>query len=396
MEHGHIAALVERFGVGDQRSRGVLIVDDEPFNLQVLRVLLEDAWTVHEAASGEEALEVAARERLDVVIADQRMPGLTGVELLEELRARGNDAAGVVLTGYADMHALERAINRAQAFRFLRKPWEAADVLQTVEQASDLVAQRRTIGRLVELLARRTDELQRSLDRLGEQQRMLLDLERLGTIGQLTAGVTHDLRNLMVGLRGAEWELAQASVPAAARETLTACVAGVDDLTGTLAALHGYARGGLAVELAALEPARVVSDALAIARMDRLFGLREVVCEVPPDLPAVQADHQKLTQVLVNLVRNALQATRERATVRVSARSHEGEVEFAVEDQGQGIAAAVRERLFQPFASSKGQEGLGLGLYMARLIVESHRGRIEVSDRPGGGARFQVVLPRAT
>ncbi|HZZ85481.1 MAG TPA: hybrid sensor histidine kinase/response regulator [Anaeromyxobacteraceae bacterium] len=395
MDDRNVAALVERFGVGSQRSRGVLVVDDEPFNLQVLRVLLEDAWTVHQAESGEEALAVATRERLDVVITDQRMPGMTGVELLEELRVRGHDAAGVVLTGYADMQALERAINRAQAFRFLRKPWEPADILQAVEAASDLVSQRRTVRLLLELLARRSEELQDSLDRLGEQQRMLLDLERLGTIGQLTAGVTHDLRNLMVGLRAAEWELSQASASPELRETFTACLAGADDLSRTLAALHGYARAGLAVELAPLEPARVITDALAITRMDRLFQLRDVVCDLPAELPAVRADRQKLTQVMVNLVRNALQATRERATVRVSARVRDGEVELAVEDQGPGIAPAVRERLFQPFASGKGQEGLGLGLYMARLIVESHRGRIGVSDRPGGGARFEVSLPVA-
>ncbi|BDG08815.1 sensor histidine kinase [Anaeromyxobacter paludicola] len=396
MDERSVAVLVERFGVGTSRSRGVLVVDDEPFNVQVLRVLLEDRWVVHAAASGEEALRISERVPLDVVVTDQRMPGMTGVELLERLRERGHDAAGVVITGFADMQALERAINRARAFRFLRKPWEPADVLQAVEQAADQVAQRRTISKLVELLARRSDELQASLDRLGEQQRMLLDLERLGTIGQLTAGVTHDLKNVIVGLRAAEWEMSQTTVSPELRETLTACLAGVDDLSRTLSSLHGYARGGLGVQLAPLDPGQVVSDALAIARMDRLYRLRDVVSEVAPGLPPVRADRQKLTQVLVNLVRNALQATQGRAQVRVLAQRRDGGVELAVEDQGPGVAPELRERLFQPFASSKGQEGLGLGLYMARLIVESHQGRIGVSERPGGGARFEVSLPVVT
>jgi signal transduction histidine kinase len=68
-------------------------------------------------------------------------------------------------------------------------------------------------------------------------------------------------------------------------------------------------------------------------------------------------------------------------------------VEFSVEDEGPGVPPALQERIFEPFVSSKGAQGLGLGLYMARLIVESHRGHISVRNRPEGGARFEVVLP---
>jgi signal transduction histidine kinase len=384
-----------RFGLPSGRTRAVLLVDDEPMNLQVLREFLEDAWQVHVAASGAEALEIALRTPLDVVVTDHRMPGMTGVELLEALRGRRVDAAGIVLTGFADLQAVESAINRANAFRFLRKPWDADEVLHAVDQASAWVAQRRTIERLVALLAERSDALAASLERVEAQQRMLLDLERLGTLGQLSAGVTHDLRNVMVALRCAEWEIAEASVSPSLRETMTVGVSGVDNLLRTLTALHEYARSGsLALQLASVDPAAVVQDALAIARMDLAYRLRDVVCELSPGLPPLRGDRQKLTQVMVNLVRNALQATAERARVRVAARQRQtGEIEFAVEDEGPGVAREMRARLFEPFNSSKGGAGLGMGLYMARLIVESHRGTISVCDRPSGGARFEVVLP---
>lgn len=391
-----IAALVERFGVADQRTRGVLLVDDEPLNTTVLRGFLEDAWTVHEATSGEQALAIARETPLDVVVADQRMPRMTGVELLEELRHRRPDVVGIVLTGYADMQALESAINRAAAFRFLRKPADAAEIVQVIEQASAFAAQRRTIEKLVELLARRSDELAASLGRLESQQKMLLDLERLGTIGQLAAGVTHDLRNVMVALRAAEWEIEQHAVVPALRDTMTAGIAGVDNLLRTLHTLHEYARSGsLALQLGAVAPASVVKDALAIARMDLRFRVRKVRSEVAADLPPVVADKQKLTQVLVNLVRNALQASEEHTDVSIAASAAGGEIVFAVEDQGPGIPPELRDRLFQPFASSKGGGGLGMGLYMAKMIVESHHGRIWAGDRAGGGARFEVALPSA-
>ncbi len=390
-----IATLVDRFGVGSQRTRGVLLVDDEQPNLTVLRSFLDDAWHVHEAHSGPEALAIAEGVPLDVVVADQRMPGMTGVDLLAELRTRRPDIAGIVLTAYADMHALESAINRANVFRFLRKPWEPAEVLEAISQASDHVAQRRTIEQLVSLLAHRSDELHASLAQLRSQQQILLELERMSTIGRLAAGITHDLRNVMVGLRVAEAEMAEAAVAPGLREFVRVGLSGVDSLLHTLRTLHEYARtGALALQLGPVDPAVVVKDALAISRMDLSFRMRKVDCAVAPQLPVLHADRQKLTQVMVNLVRNALHATKQGAAVRVlaGAPSH-GEVEFAVEDEGQGISPEVRARLFQPFSSDKGEEGLGMGLYMARLIVESHHGRIAAVDRPRGGTRFEVVLP---
>ncbi len=389
-----IAALVERMGIGSQSTGGVLIVDDEPDNLVVLRTFLDERWQVHEADSGPAALAIAAQVPLDVVVTDQRMPGMTGVELLAELRGRHPDVAGIVLTGYADMQALESAINRANVFRYLRKPWEPADVLQAIERASAQVAQRRTIEKLVELLARRSDELHASLEKLRAQQQLLLDLERLGTLGRLSSGVTHDLRNVMVSLRSAQHEIGKAAVSPALKETVTVGVSGVDNLLRTLEAMHEYARSGsLGLRLDPVEPATVVNDAVAILRMDSLFRIRRVEYDIGRELPQLHADRQKLTQVLVNLVRNALHATKDGATVRVAAQIAAEGIEFAVEDEGSGVPPELRERLFQPFVSTKGKQGMGLGLYMARLIVESHHGRINVVDRPQGGARFEVFLP---
>jgi len=391
-----IAGLVERLGVEPQRTRGVLLVDDEQLNLRVLRGFLEDRWLVHEASSGAEALEIAATVPLDVVVADQRMPGMTGVEMLAELRRRRPDIAGIVLTAFADMQSLESAINRANVFRFMRKPWEPADIVEALEQASAFVVQRRTIEKLVQLLASRGEELRASLEEVQAQQQMLLHLERLGTIGKLAAGVTHDLRNLMVAFRAIEWEMASASVPAALREIVPIALSGVENMVRTLGTLHEFSKtGALSLDLQVIDPAAVVRDAVAIARMDREFKLHVVSCDVPGELPTIRGDRQKLTQVVVNLVRNALHATKPDERVRVIACARDGEVVIGVEDDGPGVPPTVRARLFQPFASTKGDAGLGLGLYMARLIVVSHHGRIQLVERPRG-ARFEVAIPAVT
>lgn len=393
-----VAALVDKLGVGSQETGGVLLVDDEELNLVALRSFLEDRWHVHLATSGPAGLKIAATTPLDVVVADQRMPGMTGIEMLEQLRRAQPDVAGIVLTGFADMQALESAINRANVFRFLRKPAHPGEIIQSIEQASAVVAQRRMIEKLVQLLARQSDELSASLEQLKTQQDMLLHLERLGTIGRLAAGVTHDLRNVMVAFRAAESELSEDSgLSPGLRQIVTLGLAGVENMLRTLGTLHEFARtGSLALDLQELDPATVVADALSIARMDPAYRLHFVTSDVPPDLPAVWGDRQKLTQVLVNLVRNALHATRPDQAVRVFARVRpSGGVVLAVEDDGPGVPPNIRTRLFEPFASAKGEDGLGLGLYMARLIVASHQGTIDLADTLGG-ARFEVTLPAAT
>jgi signal transduction histidine kinase len=393
-----IAALVARFGVGSQLTGGVLLVDDEPNNLLVLRGFLDDEerWVIHEAATGEEALAIAEKTPLDVVVSDHRMPGMSGVDLLEKLRRLRPDVAGIVLTGYADMNALEAAINRANAFRFLRKPWEPADILEAIDQACAHVSQRRIIERLVTLLSERGEMLRSSFDEMKKQQQALLHLERIGTIGRLASGVTHDLGNMVASLREAEYQLSQHSAAPELRETFTLGLAHVEKILRTLKTLQDFAHSGkLEISRAPTDPADVVRDAVTISRMDLHFRLRKLVVDVAPSLSPLQADRLKLSQALVNLIQNAVRATDKDAAVRIIASPlPDGGLELAVEDDGPGVEPEHRPRLFQPFSAGKTSEGLGMGLYMARLIVESHGGTIRLVDRPRG-ARFEMHIPAA-
>jgi signal transduction histidine kinase len=171
---------------------------------------------------------------------------------------------------------------------------------------------------------------------------------------------------------------------------------GVGNLIQTLEAMHQFARGGtLTIQKSMVQPSLVVHDALAIARMDMGFRAHKVAVSIEDNLPPIHGDRQKLTQVLVNLVRNAVQASAQWRQIGVEASRKNGHVVFAVEDEGPGVPPDLKENLFKPFFSSKGEGGMGMGLYMAKLIIDSHQGEIAVLDRPQGGARFEVRLQPA-
>jgi signal transduction histidine kinase len=212
-------------------------------------------------------------------------------------------------------------------------------------------------------------------------------------MGKLAAGVVHDLRNLMVSLGYVESVLQQRSVAPDVMESVQVGMQGVGNLIHTLEAMHQFARGGtLSMDKSTVQPSLVVSDAVAISRMDMGFRTHKVAVNVEEGLPTIHGDRQKLTQVLVNLVRNAVQATAQWRHIGIEATRTNGHVVIAVEDDGPGVPPELKATLFKPFVSSKGEGGMGMGLYMAKLIIDSHQGEIVVLDRPQGGARFEIRL----
>jgi signal transduction histidine kinase len=394
MKGDTLKQLVAVYEVGELLTERLLVVDDEPLNCEVVAGLLEDDYTVLQAGSAEEALEIVASTPLDLIITDQRMPGLTGVELLEGVRETHPDLVGIVLTAYTDTPAIIAAVNRAGAFRFITKPWQADHLMLAVREACELVYQRRAIRRLVELLAERNEALAGAMRELQGAQQRMLHLERLSTIGRLTAGISHELRNLLTALSLLKTDARLASDPAELAETVDVVEACVQNLMATLQTMNQFARAGRVDVLATpVAPRDIVGDAVAVMRMDTAYRRRRTEVQVEPGLAPVNGDRQRLTQVLVNLIRNALQATQDGALVRIEAeQTSEGRLVLSVEDDGPGVPAEVKDRLFEPFVSSKGAEGMGMGLYMARLIVESHRGAIRFVERERGGTRVEVLL----
>src|SRR3954462_6135048 len=207
MWNADLKKLVAQYCAHDASPSSVLIVDDELPNLMVLRGFLDADYTVYEAQSGPEALRIAAEHQLAVVIADQRMPEMTGIEMLEKLRQMQPDAVGIVLTGYTDTPALISAINQARVFRFLKKPWQPEEVLAAVRQGCESAFQARALRNLVGLLARRTDELGASLEKGQTPTAQLPHPDPPTTMGRPPSGLTHNLRNVMISVTHIEREL---------------------------------------------------------------------------------------------------------------------------------------------------------------------------------------------
>lgn len=115
----------------------ILAVDDEPANLRMLERLLRKDYCVLTASSGEEGLEILSREVVDLIITDQRMPGMSGTDLLRESLQTNPNATRIILTGFTDIEALIDAINTSRVFKFVSKPWDPIHLKAIIESALD-------------------------------------------------------------------------------------------------------------------------------------------------------------------------------------------------------------------------------------------------------------------
>ena len=394
----------------------LLVVDDEPLALNLIeRTFAAEAdMDVRVTTSPIRGLEIADRQELDLIITDQRMPEMDGLAFLGRVRERRPRAHRILLTAYPEMEVALRAINDGLVYRFVLKPWDLDDMRVSVRRAVE---------------AKRLADAHESMAaKLSAQFDELVRVERLATIGRLSAGVGHELANAATPLlMNAQWlgeevvrlrelfracaQAVEAGFPAEALEKLTVLTGRMqernsDDLNEILASIGA---AGMQMRSVIEGMKRAVGDAPDPAPYDLNQGVLSAVSllrhrfksriELERDLtaiPAVLCRGPEIAQVLLNLLVNAADAVESSTlrTVRVRTWERGGKVHLEVSDSGPGIDPAVRNRLFEAFVTTKQNgRGTGLGLSICKNIVESHGGSISVDSESGNGARFTVTLP---
>jgi len=221
----------------------------------------------------------------------------------------------------------------------------------------------------------------------------LIELHRLAEAGQIATGMAHEARNALTGVLGFA-QLARKRIAAGAVDEVGEMVGLIEEEARRCLAIltelldYGRPRAQVIGPVDVAELVRSV-ERLASGRL-RLAG-STLRTQVAPSLPPVRGEPSLLAQVLLNLALNAMEAMPDGGTVRIEARAADGAVEVAVTDEGPGVDPSVRDRLFSPFATTKGG-GTGLGLFVSRAIVDRLGGAL-VHEAGERGATFVVRLP---
>src|SRR5262249_35311498 len=291
--------------------------------------------------------------------------------------------AGLVL-GYGLARSMRRTIHQ-----FLLRVQGATDMLGQEIQAVVVPRTEEPLDDSPDDLLRRVEQV---VGRLQQQEREVRRAERLASVGQLAAGVAHEIRNPLTSAI----LLLQTS-----RKDPTCGGLTDDDLELVEQELHRIERSLQTfldfarpprIERVACDAAMVATDTAALVRGRAEQQRVTLELKLPGQPCRLHADAGQLRQVVLNLVLNALDAMPHGGTLLLAVRTDGDDAEIRVTDSGPGIAADVLPRLFEPFATGK-ETGLGLGLLMSKRIVEEHGGTIAGRNRPGGGAEFVVRLP---
>jgi two-component system, sensor histidine kinase and response regulator len=373
----------------------ILAIDDEPASLRAVTRALADEYRVVTSATAAEALRRLAAEPVAVLVADQRMPEMTGTELLARAARTHPDVVRVLLTGYTDVETLVDAINAGQVYYYLTKPWEPRELRLVVRRGVEHFEGEAERRRLLQELERACGRAQREAAQKG----------------RLLAVAAHELGTPLHVLSNALAFLADAELPAAAGAWLDTAQRSADWLGRGLAQMMTAARWGATRPALHRHP---VDLADMVDRLRTMFApilqIRRLTLhvEVAPSLPAVCADRIWLERALGNLLSNAVRFTPDAGTITLVARADPSAVTVEVTDTGIGIDASRLADVFEPFSPSGGDlslhasgrfefgsRGLGLGLAITRAIVTQHGGTISARSRCGEGSQFTVTLPLA-
>lgn len=388
----------------------VYAVDGDPLATRSLTTLLgQEADLETFAYTSAADFRAAAEERPpDAVIVDVTLPGASGIDLVDAMAAADPDLVSLVVTSASDPDATAQALSRVGPLRHVHKPFKPHDLLPRLRAglerrslARSLAAARGALEQQHQALRatraqveRTTAELELTSSELATATERLVEAEHFAAVARVLTGIAHEITSQLALVGYAEAIRSRVAgdpelvdlcdIIVSAHKRLCAMVDQVRDFV-TEPHKASFPR----------EPADVVAvvdEALAILRYDRDVRTRNLVKNYR-GRPLAKLHREKFAQVVINLVSNAVLATRPGDTIEVELDTEANGMILTVSDRGVGMSPEVLARLGQPFFTTRGDRGSGLGVGICMQIVEEHGGSLTYTSEEGVGTQARVRLP---
>ncbi|HEX8310625.1 MAG TPA: response regulator [Chthoniobacteraceae bacterium] len=393
------------------REMRILLVDDEPLNVALLDALLGDEGftQVRSITDSRKVVAVCSEFVPDLILLDLMMPHLDGFAVMQRLavlREPDEFMPIMVLTADITESTKKRALS-AGATDFLTKPF---DRTEAVLRISNLLRTRRMHvaiaaqnEQLEQKVSERTAKLEETLVELRATQQQVVQRERLSALGAMVTGIAHDFNNSLALILGYGELLQRECRRLSGSRDLTdyaqTIITAALDAAGTVSRLREFHRpsdeGGAQVPVSLSQLAEQ-SVAFTRPRWEAESHARGLPIEIHTECmatPPISGQAAELREMLTNLIFNAVDAMPQGGTITL--RTYEGidSVVLEVTDTGVGMTEEVRRRCLEPFFTTKGARGSGLGLAMVYGTVQRHRGEVEIESKPGRGTTFQFTFP---
>lgn len=383
----------------DYKRFAVLYVDDEERSLTGLVRAQSDNFRILVAANADEGWRML-NEHLDeigVLMSDQRMPGIKGVQLLEKARQLRPRIIRILATAYTDMDAAIDAVNSGAIYKYVSKPFEMGPLEITLKRSLEFF-----------MVQRERDALLR--EKLSVLHKMVITDRVLG-LGVMASGLSHNLRNSMSAVRTfleltpemlhrERLDLDRLQHPTFWHDFHSKVQGRLKAVIEVLDGVSQFTEPAEPVFRHEVDPASVVRD--GVDRLKEEFRAKGVtlINRVPAGLPTLKVDGSRFPRLFELLLRDELINLQSGATVEIDGRlvpateTTGAEVELSLRDNGPGLPEEALRSVFDPFFTRTDQPAdFGIGLMASFFIVHHHGGRIEVQARPEGGLSYHIRLP---
>jgi two-component system sensor histidine kinase/response regulator len=370
----------------------ILYVDDEESNLKGFKSIYFTEYTIFTATSGQEAMEILSNNEVHIIITDQKMPGMTGVQFLSNTLNKYPDPIRIILTGYSDIEVLMKAINECGIFRYLTKPWNETEMNLTINQALNTYSLRKENNQLIEMLKEANTTLEEKVK------------ARTQKIEELISTVAHDLRSPLNQIR-AIISLIHIDfpnlIPAQKNyiDLIFQAANRLKTMINRILDLNAIEYRDVNVKLERANLTEIIRG--AAGQVSELCAEKNIKVSTSGlnNEHFAQVDSGYFIQVLENLLSNAIKFSPPNKNIFIEAENHHSTIKIKVRDEGPGLTEEDMKRIFQKYQQlsarpSSGEESSGLGLYLAKKYVETMNGKIWCESNPGNGAVFIVELSK--
>ncbi|MEK0447535.1 MAG: hypothetical protein RLZZ399_2856 [Verrucomicrobiota bacterium] len=392
-----------------QRAR-FLIVDDEISDIRLLERMLEfgGGVQVESTTDSRKALGIFLEWQPDMVLLNLSMPHVDGVALMSQFKAAvatGEYLPVLVVSRDQDPETKRRAL-AGGAHEFLAKPFDQTEVLSKIQNLLENrflhQALQRQNGELERQVKARTAQLEDTLERLKAAQELVVKQERLRALGMMASGIAHDFNNALTMVLGYAELLApyiRQHAPEREKENLSNLMAAAQDASHVVGRLREFYRPAgqnenrVPVDINAMVEQALILTAPRWRDKSRAEGIQiESETDLKP-LPTLIASAPEVREVLTNLIFNAVDAMPKGGRVKIDTAEVDGRIRIQVHDTGVGMTEEEQARCLEPFFTTKGERGTGLGLAVVYGFVQRYGGAITIQSVKGRGTTMTLLLP---
>ena len=349
----------------------ILCVDDEIDNVEVLERTFRTSYDVMTATSGLEALKILEQKEVAVIISDQRMPQMTGVEFLQKSIVLCPDTIRILLTGYSDINSIIDAINTGQVYRYITKPWDIHDLKSTVARAVESYCMHKELRQKTEYLKKAYEDL-KSLDQTKSHFMLLIH---------------HELRTPLTIISNFLELLAQSGLnsdQALYCEKIQSGADRLNDLIFSVLEIMEAETGQLKLVKSSIHLKPVIEG--VILELQSLVKDKELAFDLQVLEDFVCADEKIMKKVLKKLLQNAIEFSEPHKTITIQSTYKENQnIEISVTNFGPTLSQEAIRSILKPFTLNedimKHSKGLGLGLSLCQSLLKCHDSELQVTSQ---------------